>query len=86
MRGAAALLLQLTLWAATVHAFIPFIPDDQCDPGEHCGPFGHADKRGAAGEEKTPQGITFDLHHRANAVCVFLAFWGIFKHPTGVGC
>ncbi|KAK3903855.1 acid protease [Staphylotrichum tortipilum] len=72
MRSAAALLLQLTLWAAAVHAFIPFIPDDQCDPGEHCGPFGHADKRGAGSggggpEERTPEGITFDLHQRANA-------------------
>jgi len=75
MRGA---LLQLTLWAAAVHAFIPFIPDDQCDPGEHCGPFGHADKRGASASggnggapDEAPQGITFDLHHRANAVCSF---------------
>ncbi|KAK4155106.1 acid protease [Chaetomidium leptoderma] len=43
----AALLLQLTLWVATVHAFFPFIPDGHCDPTQHCGSSGPGSKRGA---------------------------------------
>ncbi|KAL2021564.1 hypothetical protein VTK56DRAFT_7063 [Thermocarpiscus australiensis] len=64
MLRVAALLLQLTLWVATVHAFFPFIPDDQCDPTEHCGPFGPGSKRSNDGPARTSGGITLDLVHR----------------------
>ncbi|KAK4194760.1 putative aspartyl protease [Triangularia verruculosa] len=32
-------LTQLTLWVAAANAFVLFVPDDQCDPSGHCGPF-----------------------------------------------
>ncbi|KAK0674461.1 aspartic peptidase domain-containing protein [Cercophora samala] len=34
-----SLLTQLTLWVAAANAFVLFVPDDQCDPTGHCGPF-----------------------------------------------
>ncbi|KAK4242079.1 hypothetical protein C8A03DRAFT_40502 [Achaetomium macrosporum] len=64
MLRVAALLLQLTLWAATVHAFFPFIPDDQCDPDEHCGPFAPSSRRSDSGSGRTSEGITLDLYHK----------------------
>jgi hypothetical protein len=60
LRGA-ALILQLTLWIVTVHAFFPFIPDDQCDPGEHCGPFSSDSKRSHDGSAQISEGVTLDL-------------------------
>ncbi|KAK4102657.1 acid protease [Parathielavia hyrcaniae] len=56
----AALLLQLTLWVATVHAFFPFIPPEQCDPDEPCGVSVSATKR--AGPGSTAEGLTLDLY------------------------
>lgn len=65
MLGAAALLLQLTLWAATVQAFFPFIPDDPCGPGENCG---SGPKRTQVGSA-TSEVITLDLIQRPRDVC-----------------
>ncbi|KAJ4307164.1 hypothetical protein N0V88_000543 [Collariella sp. IMI 366227] len=62
MLGVAALLLQLSLWVATVHAFFPFIPTDQCNPSENCGSSGS--KRDDHGVGQPAEGITFDLHRR----------------------
>ncbi|KAL2117106.1 hypothetical protein VTJ04DRAFT_9274 [Mycothermus thermophilus] len=46
MLGApASLLLQLTLWAASVNAFFPFIPEGHCAPDEDCAGPGHGTKR-----------------------------------------
>ncbi|KAK4122917.1 hypothetical protein N657DRAFT_575132 [Parathielavia appendiculata] len=68
-----ALLLQLTLWVASVHAFFPFIPPDQCDPVEPCGASVSATKR--AGPGSTVEGVTVDLYRGPSNV-------GIHPHST----
>jgi hypothetical protein len=70
MLRVAVLLLQLTLWATTVHAFFPFIPDDQCDPNEHCGPFAASSRRSDSGSGQRSKGITLDLYHKPSNVRV----------------
>ncbi|KAL2265690.1 hypothetical protein VTJ83DRAFT_6790 [Remersonia thermophila] len=60
MLGAAALFLQLTLWAAAVHAFFPFIPDGHCAPDEDCHAHSPGFKRSHA---EAPKGITVPVHH-----------------------
>ncbi|KAL2128720.1 hypothetical protein VTI74DRAFT_8722 [Chaetomium olivicolor] len=64
MLRAATLLLQLTLWISAVQAFFPFIPDDQCDPDEHCGPFGPGSKRNDHWSGQPAEGITVDVYRR----------------------
>ncbi|AEO71657.1 7c19c3c8-7c8f-41d9-9482-bed2de39df57 [Thermothielavioides terrestris] len=67
MWRAAAVLLQLTLWVATVHAFFPFIPANQCNSNGHCGPM-DGPSTGNDGESgRTSDGITLDLHQRARS-------------------
>ncbi|KAK4146488.1 transmembrane amino acid transporter protein-domain-containing protein [Dichotomopilus funicola] len=54
MSRIAALLLQLTLWAVTVHAFYPFVPNG------HCGPDGLGKAEGKRGEDGS-DAVTLDL-------------------------
>lgn len=86
----AALLLQLTLWAVTVHAFFPFIPDDHCDPDNHCGPFGRDSKRSEDGPTRTSEGITVDLVRRPSRVRVTaepaLSLWHGLSAPRATEC
>jgi len=56
-----AFILQLTLWVATVQAFVLFVPDDQCDPNEHCGSFSVANHH-----TRDVGKVTLDLVHRRN--------------------
>ncbi|KAK3985578.1 acid protease [Cladorrhinum sp. PSN332] len=58
MMKVTAFLLQLTLWVATVQAFVLFVPDDQCDPNEHCGSFNIKHPKHSRSEDDK---VTFDL-------------------------
>ncbi|KAK4167346.1 aspartic peptidase domain-containing protein [Cladorrhinum sp. PSN259] len=64
MMKVAAFLLQLTLWVATVQAFVLFVPDDQCDPNEHCGSFSIKHEKHSRSEDEK---ATFDLVSRRNS-------------------
>jgi hypothetical protein len=84
MLGApASLLLQLTLWAASVNAFFPFIPEGHCAPDEDCAGPGHGTKRSNVLDLPAEGGrggvITVPVyHHHATIVCGF--FCGLPVH------
>jgi hypothetical protein len=59
-----ALLLQLTLWVATAHAFFPFVPKGHCAPDEECGPVKVGGRRTNDGSDQTSEGLTVDLYHK----------------------
>lgn len=64
-----ALLLQLTLWVATAHAFFPFVPKGHCAPDEECGPVKVGGRRTNDGSDQTSEGLTVDLYHKPTRVC-----------------
>ncbi|KAL1838969.1 hypothetical protein VTJ49DRAFT_2014 [Mycothermus thermophilus] len=53
----------LTLWAAAVHAFFPFIPDGHCAPDEDCHAHGSESKRSGFSDPALPEGITVPVYH-----------------------
>jgi hypothetical protein len=63
MLRVATLLLQLTLWVATAHAFFPFVPTGHCAPDEDCG-VSIGGKRANDGSGQTSEGLTVDLYHK----------------------
>ncbi|KAK4228973.1 hypothetical protein QBC38DRAFT_360641 [Podospora fimiseda] len=64
MMKVAAFLLQLTLWVATVQAFVLFVPDDQCDPNAHCGSFNIKHSKHSRREDDK---VTLDLVSKRTA-------------------
>jgi hypothetical protein len=64
MTRATALLLQLTLWVATTHAFFPYIPNGHCAPDEHCG----GGLKRSGGLDPASEGITIELYRRPAGV------------------
>jgi hypothetical protein len=70
MTRVAALLLQLTLWVATAHAFFPFVPKGHCAPDEdECGPAKVGGRKTNDGSDQTSEGLTVDLYHKPTRVC-----------------
>ncbi|KAK4655962.1 hypothetical protein QC762_307090 [Podospora pseudocomata] len=63
-------LTKLALWVAAANAFVVFIPDDQCDPTGHCGPFTKTTRKHGGHSARSNGGevVTFPLVARPRQV------------------
>ncbi|KAK4181107.1 putative aspartyl protease [Triangularia setosa] len=69
MLGPTSFLTQLTLWVAAANAFVLFVPDDQCDPSGHCGPFTKTTRKHAGHSTRSnDEVVTFPLVARPRQV------------------
>lgn len=61
---------KLALWVAAANAFVVFIPDDQCDPTGHCGPFTKTTRKHGGHSARSNGGevVTFPLVARPRQV------------------
>jgi hypothetical protein len=57
------ILLQLTLWVVSIHAFFPYIPAWQCEENNICGDDPKSEKPKARGVQ------TYKLSQRVRNVC-----------------
>ncbi|KAL2160892.1 hypothetical protein VTH06DRAFT_1089 [Thermothelomyces fergusii] len=68
MSTVVALLLQLTLWAATARAFFPFVPVGHCAPDEDCVHLELGARRNDGSRGSPSGGVTVELYHRPTVV------------------
>jgi hypothetical protein len=75
-RVTTTLLLQLTLWVASTHAFFPYIPNGHCAPDEHCG----GGLKRSGGSDPASEGITVELYRRPVSLAELSA--GLLPKPS----